>query len=394
MQKSWLGQFRSDLTSNRLLKQSGSNAKTYTLDASGNQTGDGSITLTYDNAGRPRVALKNGQSVSGFFYNAQGQLAIKTASSKPIQFVYDEAGHLLAEHADPATQSPTQDHSWLGDTPIAVVRPSSADPSKPLIYHVYADHLNTPRAIYDAFNKRLTWRWESEAFGNTLPDQDADKNGSQFVYNLRFPGQYWDNGIKLSHNWYRTYNPETGRYVQSDPIGLQGGLNTYGYVDGRPLGYVDPKGLWGTLVVGTGIRVIGGRAASAAIGAGLRRGIGGTAGRVAACLLIGSCSMTEAEDESTGTSEGQVCEDGSEVEGWKIPQEARNKIPPEWGDGEPNRKKDGTRWHNPENPKGQGVRIDKGDPNSKLPSQQEDHVIVRDKQVIGRDGKPISGSIK
>uniref|UniRef100_UPI0024B528BB RHS repeat-associated core domain-containing protein n=1 Tax=Chitinivorax sp. B TaxID=2502235 RepID=UPI0024B528BB len=118
------------------------------------------------------------------------------------------------------------------------------DPSKPLIYHVYADHLNTPRAIYDAFNKRLTWRWESEAFGNTLPDQDADKNGSQFVYHLRFPGQYWDNSIKLSHNWYRTYNPETGRYIQSDPIGLQGGVNTYGYVGGLPVRATDPKGLF------------------------------------------------------------------------------------------------------------------------------------------------------
>uniref|UniRef100_UPI0024B5976E RHS repeat domain-containing protein n=1 Tax=Chitinivorax sp. B TaxID=2502235 RepID=UPI0024B5976E len=126
------------------------------------------------------------------------------------------------------------------------------DPSKPLIYHVYADHLNTPRAIYDAFNKRLTWRWESEAFGNTLPDQDADKNGSQFVYHLRFPGQYWDNGIKLSHNWYRTYNPETGRYVQSDPIGLQGGLNTYGYVGGNPLIFFDPLG-WAFNTGGRGV---------------------------------------------------------------------------------------------------------------------------------------------
>ncbi len=76
-----------------------------------------------------------------------------------------------------------------------------------------------------------------------MSDQDADKNGSQFVYNLRFPGQYWDNGIKLSHNWYRTYNPETGRYVQSDPIGLMGGLNTFGYVAGNPVALMDPLGL-------------------------------------------------------------------------------------------------------------------------------------------------------
>ncbi|WP_137940512.1 RHS repeat-associated core domain-containing protein, partial [Chitinivorax sp. B] len=73
-------------------------------------------------------------------------------------------------------------------------------------------------------------------------DQDADKNGSQFVYNLRFPGQYWDNGIKLSHNWYRTYNSETGRYIQSDPIGLMGGLNTFGYVGGKPTALTDPTG--------------------------------------------------------------------------------------------------------------------------------------------------------
>ncbi|WP_137938208.1 DUF6445 family protein [Chitinivorax sp. B] len=102
------------------------------------------------NASRPRVALKNGQSFSSFFYNAQGQLALKTANSKPIQF----------------------------------------------------------------------------------------------VYNLRFPGQYWDNGIKLSHNWYRTYDPERGGYIQSDPIGLDGGLNTFAYALDNPIGFVDPYGLW------------------------------------------------------------------------------------------------------------------------------------------------------
>ncbi len=63
------------------------------------------------------------------------------------------------------------------------------------------------------------------------------------MYNLRFPGQYWDNSIKLSHNWYRTYNPETGRYVQSDPIGLGGGLNTFGYAGGNPTRWIDPYGL-------------------------------------------------------------------------------------------------------------------------------------------------------
>jgi RHS repeat-associated protein len=87
------------------------------------------------------------------------------------------------------------------------------------------------------------WRWnQAEPFGVNVPDQNPSGLGA-FEFPLRFPGQYFDNDTGLTYNRYRNYSSELGRFAESDPIGLRGGLNTFGYVDGNPLDSVDPSGL-------------------------------------------------------------------------------------------------------------------------------------------------------
>lgn len=110
------------------------------------------------------------------------------------------------------------------------------------IYFIEADHLETPRLISNA-QQQVVWRWDqAEPFGDTPPNDNPSNLGT-FEFNLRFPGQYRDKETNLNYNFFRDYDPGLGRYLQSDPIGLRGGLNTYLYVKANPLSGVDPLGL-------------------------------------------------------------------------------------------------------------------------------------------------------
>ena len=112
------------------------------------------------------------------------------------------------------------------------------------LYFIHADHLGTPRLVTDSANQ-VVWRHlpTTEPFGNTPPEEDPNATGNRFEMPLAFPGQYRDRESGLSYNYFRDYDPATGRYPQFDPIGLRGGINGYSYVGGNPLSYADPSGL-------------------------------------------------------------------------------------------------------------------------------------------------------
>lgn len=127
------------------------------------------------------------------------------------------------------------------------------------VFYLHADHLNSVYAVSSNSSKIRVWsRKDFEVGASPFGASELPSGESQFTglfdMPLRFPGQYYDAETGLNYNYFRDYNPVTGRYLQSDPIGLSGGVNTYGYVGGNPLSYVDPLGLLTcSFVIRTGV---------------------------------------------------------------------------------------------------------------------------------------------
>jgi len=126
-----------------------------------------------------------------------------------------------------------------GYTHLLALRPGT---NTAKLYFIHPDHLNTPRLVADSAGAAV-WRWDqAEPFGNNVPDENPSGLGA-FDLPLRLPGQRYDAETALHYNYFRDYDPSLGRYGESDPIGLRGGLNTYAYVGGNPISYADPDGL-------------------------------------------------------------------------------------------------------------------------------------------------------
>jgi RHS repeat-associated protein len=180
-----------------------------------------------------QVANQN-QPLASYAYDFDGQRVAKTTSSAITQFLYDRAGHLLAEN-NGATGAAQTEYLWLDDMPLALVTGGT-------LYFIHPDHLGTPQKATDAA-QNLAWDAVLRPFGQT------EQQTFPSLTNLRFPGQYFDVEDGLNQNWFRDYDPSIGRYIESDPIGLDGGINTYAYVAGNPVAGIDPRGLQVELVL-------------------------------------------------------------------------------------------------------------------------------------------------
>lgn len=234
-----------DTNSNRI---SGGFQLFYNYDAMGNTTGitQGGIgvkSMTYGPNQRLVNITNTDTNLEGdYIHNGRGERVSKTVSplafggGLPVTtlFVYGQNGELLGEYD--ANGNLVAEYHWLGNLLVGLNKGGDLN-------RVYTDHLGTPRAVVDKSGDAI-WEWDSlsRPHGYSYADEDPDNNNVNLILNLRFPGQYYDLESGFFYNYYRNYDPETGRYIESDPIGLTGGMNTYLYVNANPNSFIDPYG--------------------------------------------------------------------------------------------------------------------------------------------------------
>ncbi|WP_448096667.1 RHS repeat-associated core domain-containing protein [Luteibacter yeojuensis] len=205
--------------------------------ANGSTTRIGEREFVYDASGRMAQAKVNGVVEMNYAYNPFGQQVARYIAGTTTVSLHDESGRWLGDY-DGAGR-PIRQIVWLDDLPVAAIDGDA-------IRDIQPDHLGTPRAIVDRASNKVIWTWSlyGEAFGTSPPVEDPDKDGTKYVFDMRFPGQRYDAVTGLFQNGWRDYDPSSGRYIQSDPIGLAGGISTYAYVGNNPYTKTDVFGLW------------------------------------------------------------------------------------------------------------------------------------------------------
>jgi RHS repeat-associated protein len=200
-------------------------ALTYSFDGDGNvETRSDGSTYTHD-VGNKLVGYNGSAS---YLYDPGGRRIRKTVAGAQVWFLWDGA-HLLAEY-DGAGSRTLRYGYMAGERAAAQVQDANGT------YYVHTDGAHAPRLLTNSTGAAV-WQARYQVYGT------AAIASSAVTYNQGFPGQYRDVESGLLYNSARYYEPLIGRYVQKDPVGIEGGLNLYAYAAGNPVSYADPSGL-------------------------------------------------------------------------------------------------------------------------------------------------------
>lgn len=199
-----------------------------------NQTGSpiaiGELRYEYNANQRPVKVTRSGKLVAEYSYNSFGERIKKVTYSqnqkKVTYFLYDQ--RTLVAEIDGETLKHKQT-VYLKHTPVAYLVDKTA-------YAVHTDNIGTPKLLTNNHGDTV-WKAAHTPLGQALIERQ------DIQFNLRLPGQYADNETGTHYNYLRDYDPQTGRYLTSDPVGLEGGDNTYAYAKNNVLGAIDVLGL-------------------------------------------------------------------------------------------------------------------------------------------------------
>ncbi|MES2672551.1 MAG: RHS repeat-associated core domain-containing protein [Pseudomonadota bacterium] len=209
-----------------------------------------SRTYSYNAANRMSGTSLGGEHLMSYRHNGRGERVYRQSADRTVHTVFDDAGRWIGDYD--ANGAIVQQAIWLGDPgsspgqalPVGLL---AKDGGVTRLFHIEADALGSPRVVIDptrGARGTVVWRWDlaGEAFGNDKPNEDPDGDDVAFVLDMRFPGQQYDSAAGLNYNYFRDYEVAMGRYVQSDPIGLKGGISTFQYAAGAPTLNVDTNG--------------------------------------------------------------------------------------------------------------------------------------------------------
>ena len=231
-----------DATSNRIEQRGG---HMYSYDANGNRAtdsyGGSTASYVYDAFNRMSAASRNTAisicetngncptypaTTTTYYTNALGQRMQKFNSASYTLYGYGIDGNMDSEVNN------TQGFSkfiYLNGQPIALINNGNT-------YYFHNDQLGRPEELSNSSGSMVSldfnFAFDRSAFVNNVQPMD-----------LGLPGQVYDVETGNWSNGFRDYDSSDGRYLESDPIGLAGGTNTYAYVGNNPLGYADPSGL-------------------------------------------------------------------------------------------------------------------------------------------------------
>jgi len=219
----------------------------------------GSLRFEYNNNGQPSSVYDASSSklLARYYYNSRAERNVKIVYAQDgsedhrTYFMY-ENNRLAAEVHSKGNV--VRNYVYAGTRLVAIIENGD-------VYTVHSNHLGAPILVANDAGGAV-WEATYAPFGQAIVNSDPDKDSHLFELNLRLPGQYEDRETRLHYNYYRYYEPITGRYISSDPLGLDAGPNTFAYVKNDPVHYTDPLGLLLFAFDGTGNEAQSGPSAS------------------------------------------------------------------------------------------------------------------------------------